>query len=96
MTTVRPMHDRVLIRRDLAPSASNGGILLPDVAKENPLSGVVVAVGSGRIDDRGQRIAVDLRVGERVAWHTWAGVELEIDSVPHLIMRQDDVMGVEE
>lgn len=93
--SLRPNRGRILIRRDAAESVTSGGILVPDTAKEAPLGGVVVAVGGDAVDERGKAHPIGVSVGERVIVHVWAGSELEIDGVPHLVIREQDIVGVE-
>lgn len=90
----RPMHDRLVVRRLDAEEKTSGGIIIPDTAQEKPLEGEVVAVGPGARDDRGQRIAPDVAVGERVLFGKWSGTEVKIDGRDYVILKESDVMGV--
>jgi chaperonin GroES len=88
------MHDRLVVRRLDAEEKTSGGIIIPDTAQEKPLEGEVVAVGPGARDDRGQRIAPDVAVGERVLFGKWSGTEVKIDGRDYVILKESDVMGV--
>jgi chaperonin GroES len=88
---IRPLSDRILVKRSKEQEVSKGGIIIPDNAKEKPVEGTVIAVGSGK-DGR----AVDVSVGDRVLFGKYAGSEVKIGGEPHLILREDDVLGVVE
>jgi chaperonin GroES len=90
----RPLHDRVLIRRIEADEKTAGGIIIPDSAKEKPSEGEVIAVGDGLRDDDGERIPLDVKVGDRVLFGKWSGTEVKIDGEELLIMKESDIMGV--
>jgi|SRR6185295_8582829 len=91
---VKPLHDRVLVKRVEPEEKVKGGIIIPDTAKEKPLEGKVVAVGSGRLDEDGKRIPLEVKVGDRVLVGKYAGTEIKIDEVEHVIVREDEVLGV--
>jgi chaperonin GroES len=91
---VRPLHDRVVLKRIEAESKTSGGIIIPDTAKEKPQQGEVVAVGPGGRDEAGKLIPIDLKAGDRVLFGKWSGTEVKIDGVEYLIMKESDVMGV--
>jgi len=91
---VKPLHDRVLVKRIEPEEKVKGGIIIPDTAKEKPLEGKVVAVGSGRLDEDGKRIPLEVKVGDRVLVGKYAGTEIKIDEVEHVIVREDEVLGV--
>ncbi|OIQ00868.1 MAG: co-chaperone GroES [Zetaproteobacteria bacterium CG2_30_46_52] len=93
-TQVRPLHDRVIIRRLGEEEKSKGGIIIPDSAKEKPLQGEVIAVGKGKILDNGDLRALDVKVGETVLFSTYAGTEIKLDGDTFLMMREDDILGV--
>jgi len=93
---VKPLNDRVLVVRVEEEQKTAGGIIIPDTAKEKPMEGRVVAAGPGKVDEKGQRIAMELRTGDRVLFAKYAGTEIKIDGVDHLFMRQDDILGVIE
>ena len=93
-TNVRPLEDRVLIKPDQAESKTKSGIYLPEGAKEKPMTGKVVATGPGKLSDKGQRTAVSVKVGDTVVYGKYAGAEVEIDGVKHLIARESELLGV--
>ncbi len=92
---VRPLHDRVLVKRaDEAEQKSSSGIIIPDTAKEKPQRGNVVAVGEGKKDETGKRIALDVKAGDEVLFGKYAGTEVKIDNEEFLIMHETDILGV--
>ncbi len=91
---VRPLHDRVVVRRIEAEEKSAGGIISPDTAKEKPSQGEVIAVGPGGRDESGKLIPIDLREGDRVLFGKWSGTEVKIDGEELLIMKESDIMGI--
>jgi len=93
---VRPLQDRLLIRRIEEEAKSKGGILIPDTAKEKPQEGRVVAAGPGRRDEEGQVRPLDVRPGDRILFGKYAGTEIQVDGEEHLIVREDDVLAVLE
>ena len=93
---IRPLHDRILVKRLEEESTTAGGIIIPDSAKETPAEGRVVAAGSGRVDDSGKTVPMDVKAGDRVIFSKYAGSEVKIEGVEHLIMKEDDVLGVVE
>lgn len=90
----RPLHDRVLVRRVEADEKTAGGIIIPDSAKEKPAEGEIVAVGEGARDDDGDRIALDVKKGDRVLFGKWSGTEVKVDGEDLLIMKESDILGV--
>ena len=92
--SLRPLYDRLLVKRIEAETKTKGGIIIPDTAKEKPLEGKVVAVGAGRLDDNGKRIPLDVKVGDRVLIGKYAGTEIKIEDVEHVIVREEEVLGV--
>ncbi len=90
----RPLHDRVLVRRLEAEEKTAGGIIIPDSAKEKPSEGEVVSVGEGTRDDSGNRVALDVKAGDRVLFGKWSGTEVKIDGEDLIIMKESDIMGV--
>ncbi len=90
----RPLHDRVLVRRLEAEEKTAGGIIIPDSAKEKPSEGEIVAVGDGARDDDGDRIPMDVKVGDRVLFGKWSGTEVKINGEELIIMKESDIMGV--
>ncbi|MFM1918482.1 MAG: Cpn10 chaperonin GroES, small subunit of GroESL [Candidatus Hydrogenedentota bacterium] len=90
---VRPLGDRILVKREDPAETVKGGIIIPDTAKEKPQEGKVVAVGPGKVDD-GKRIPLELKVGDRILMGKYSGTEVKIDGEEHIIMREDDVLAV--
>ena len=90
----QPLHDRVVVRRIDSEEKTAGGIIIPDTAKEKPSEGEIIAVGEGLRDDDGKRIALDVKVGDRVLFGKWSGTEVKIDGEDLLIMKESDIMGV--
>ena len=90
----RPLHDRVLVRRVESDEKTAGGLIIPETAKEKPQEGEVVSVGSGARDDDGDRIALDVKAGDRILFGKWSGTEVKIDGEDLLIMKESDIMGV--
>ena len=90
----RPLHDRVLVKRLDAEEKTAGGIIIPDTAKEKPMQGEVVAVGSGVRGDDGKLVALDVKAGDRVLFGKWSGTEVKIDGVDLLIMKESDILGI--
>jgi chaperonin GroES len=93
---VRPLNDRVLVLRVDQEEKTQGGIFIPDTAKEKPQEGKVVAVGPGKIDEKGERIPLEVKEGDRVLFGKYSGSEIKVDGVEHLIMREDDILAIIE
>jgi chaperonin GroES len=93
---VRPLNDRILVKRLEEEEMTKGGIIIPDSAKEKPAEGEVIAVGKGKINDKGDRIKLDVKVGDRVLFSKYGGTDVKIEGVDHLIMREDDILAVVE
>ncbi len=93
---LKPLHDRVVVRRIDADEKTAGGIIIPDTAKEKPSEGEVVAVGPGARNDKGERIAPELKAGDRVLFGKWSGTEVRIAGEDLLIMKESDILGVIE
>ena len=91
---VRPLHDRVVVKRMEEKEVVRGGIVIPDTAKEKPQEGEVVAVGSGKKKDDGSRVAMDVKVGDRVLFGKYSGSEIKIDGEEFLMMREEDILGI--
>jgi len=91
---VTPLHDRVLVVRIEEEEKTSGGIIIPDTAKEKPQEGRVIAVGAGKLDEDGKRIPLDVKKGDRVLFSKYAGNEIMIDGVEHMIMREDDILAI--
>ena len=90
---VKPLHDRVLIKRIETKEQKKGGIIIPDTAKEKPMEGKVIAVGSGRLE-KGERIPLEVKKGDTVLFGKYAGTEIKIDDIEHVILREDEVLGI--
>ena len=93
---IRPLHDRVLVKRLEEEKTSPGGIVIPDSATEKPIQGEVVAVGNGKILDSGEVRALDIKAGDKILFGKYSGTEVKIDGEEYLVLREDDVMGVVE
>jgi len=91
---VRPLQDRVIVKRVNEETKTRGGIIIPDSAKEKPVEGVVVAVGPGKLSDKGEKKPLDVKKGDRILFGKYSGTEISIDNEEHLIMREDDILGV--
>jgi len=89
-----PLHDRVLVRRIEGEEKTAGGLIIPDTAKEKPQEGEVVSVGAGARDDDGERIAMDVKAGDRILFGKWSGTEIKIDGEELMIMKESDILGV--
>jgi chaperonin GroES len=94
MANVRPLRDRVLVRRIEETEQKVGGIIVPDTAKEKPTQAEVVAVGSGRILESGERVALDLKAGDKVLVGKWSGTDVKIDGQEYLILKEDEILGI--
>jgi len=93
---VRPLHDRVLVKRVEEKEVVKGGIIIPDTAKEKPMEGEVVAVGDGKILDDGKRVALDVKPGNRVLFGKYAGTEIKIEDRDYVIMREEEILAIIE
>jgi chaperonin GroES len=93
---IRPLQDRIIVKRIQEEEKTAGGIIIPDTAKEKPQEGKVVAVGKGKVGDDGKLIALDLKKGDRILFGKYSGSEVKIDGTEYLIMREEDVLGVLE
>src|SRR5271154_3363483 len=93
---VRPLQDRILVRRIEEVEKTRGGIIIPDSAKERPVEGKVIAVGNGKRTEDGTLIKLDVKAGDRVLFGKYAGTEIKVDGQEHLIIREDEVLGVIE
>jgi len=93
---VRPLQDRVLVRRIAEEEKTKGGIIIPDTAKEKPAEAEEIAVGNGKADDKGKLRPLTVKKGDRVLFGKYSGTEIKIDGVEHLILREDDVLGIIE
>jgi len=94
---IRPLKDRVLVKRlENGVDKTKGGIIIPDTAKEKPEQGKIVAVGSGKVNDDGKRVPIGLKVGDTILFAKYSGSEVKLDGDEHLIMREEDILGVVE
>ncbi len=93
---IRPLNDRILVQRLEGEEKTKGGIIIPDTAKEKPAEGKIIAVGNGRLNDKGDRVPVEVKVGDRVLFSKYGGTEVKIEGTEYLIMREDDILGVVE
>ncbi|NKN33029.1 co-chaperone GroES [Marichromatium bheemlicum] len=93
---IRPLHDRVVVRRMEEERTTAAGIVIPDSATEKPIQGEVIAVGNGKILDNGEARGLDVKVGDRVLFGKYSGTEVKLDGQEFLVMREDDIMGVIE
>src|SRR5215471_13839921 len=93
---IRPLHDRIVVKRIEEGEEKIGGIIIPDSAKEKPQQGEVVAVGNGKFNDKGERQALDVKAGDRILFGKYSGSDIKIDGIEYLIMREDEVLGVLE
>ncbi|CAG0907707.1 unnamed protein product [Cyprideis torosa] len=90
---IRPLNDRLLVKRLEEEAKTAGGIIIPDSAKEKPAEGEVVAVGPGKLNDKGERVALQVKEGDRVLFSKYGGTDVKLDGTDYLIMREDDVLG---
>ena len=93
---VKPLHDRVIVKRIEEEETTKGGIIIPDTAKEKPIEGKVVVVGGGKVLENGKKLSLEVKKGDKVLFGKYAGTEIKIDGDEHLILREDDVLGVVE
>ena len=91
---IRPLQDRVIVKRIEEEEKSKGGIIIPDTAKEKPQEGKIVAVGKGKLNEDGKITPLDVKVNDRVLFGKYAGTEINIDGEEHLIMREEDILGI--
>lgn len=93
---IRPLQDRIVVKRLEEEEKTKGGIIIPDTAKEKPIEGKVIAVGNGKVIENGSRVPLEVKAGDRILFGKYAGTEVKIDGEEHLIMREDDVLGIIE
>jgi len=91
---IKPLNDRVLVLRTEQEEKTTGGIIIPDTAKEKPQEGKVMAVGPGKINDKGERLPLEVKENDRVLFGKYSGSEIKVDGVEHLIMREDDILAI--
>ena len=94
--SIRPLHDRVLVRRVEDEKKTPGGIVIPDTAAEKPMQGEVVSVGNGKLLDNGELRALDVKAGDKILFGKYSGTEVKVDGEELIVMREDDIMGVIE
>jgi len=93
---IRPLHDRVIVKRMEGEEKTKGGIIIPDTAKEKPVEGKVIAVGSGKDLENGKKVPLQVKEGDRILFGKYSGTEVKIDGGEHLIMREDDIIAIVE
>ncbi len=93
---VKPLHDRVIVKRVEEEEKTKGGIIIPDTAKEKPVEGKIVAVGDGKRQEDGKKTPLEVKAGDRVLFGKYAGTEIQIDGEEHLIMKEDDIIAIVE
>ncbi len=93
---LRPLYDRILVKRVPEEDKTKGGIIIPDSAKEKPAEGIAVTVGNGKFDDSGNRVALEIKEGDKVLFSKYGGTDVKIEGEDYLIMREDDVLGIIE
>src|SRR5262249_27976695 len=93
---IRPLQDRLVVKRVAEEEKTKGGIIIPDTAKEKPIEGEVVAVGNGKVTEEGKLRPLDVKKGDRVLFGKYSGTEIKIDGIEHLILREDDILGIIE
>ncbi|NMC72974.1 MAG: co-chaperone GroES [Geobacteraceae bacterium] len=93
---LRPLQDRIIVKRLEEENKTSGGIYIPDTAKEKPQKGEIIAVGKGKVTEDGKILPIDVKVGDKVLFGKYAGTEIKIEGVDYLIMREDDILGVIE
>jgi len=91
---IRPLNDKILVIRVEGEEKTSGGIIIPDTAKEKPQEGKIVAVGPGRVNKKGTRVPLEVKKGDQVLFAVYAGTEIKINGVEHLIMQEDDILGI--
>ena len=91
---VRPLHDRIVVRRIEEKETAKGGIIIPDTAKEKPVEGEVLAIGNGKVLENGTKIALDVKVGDKILFGKYSGTDIKIDGEDVLILREDEVLAV--
>ena len=96
MSSIRPLHERVLVQRLEEEEVSKGGIIIPDSAKEKPAEGKVISTGKGKVTDDGKVIPLDVKAGDKVLFSKYAGTDVKIDGEDYLIMREDDILAIME
>jgi chaperonin GroES len=95
-TKVRPLHDRVIVKRLEEQEKTKGGIIIPDTAKEKPIEGKIIAVGAGKVMENGKRMPLQVKEGDRILFGKYAGTDIRIEGEEHLIMKEDDIIAIVE
>ncbi len=93
---IRPLHDRILVRREEEKETKKGGIIIPDTAKEKPQEGKVIAVGNGKVSEDGKKIPLDVKAGDKILFGKYSGSEVKLDDEEYLILREEDVLCILE
>jgi chaperonin GroES len=93
---IRPLHDRILVKRVEEQEVKKGGIIIPDTAKEKPQEGKVIAAGTGKVNDDGKKIPLDVKAGDRILFGKYSGSEVKVEDEEYLILREEDVLGIIE
>ena len=93
---IRPLHDRIVVKRQEEKEVKKGGIIIPDTAKEKPQEGKVIAVGNGKVNEDGKKIPLDVKAGDKILFGKYSGSEVKIDGEEYLIMKEDDVLAIIE
>ena len=91
---IKPLHDHILVERIEAENKTKGGIIIPDTAQEKPMEGIIIAVGEGAFDNNGKRVALDVKVGNRVLFKKWGGTEVKIDGKELIIIKETDILAI--
>ena len=91
---IRPLHDRIVVKREEEKEVKKGGIIIPDTAKEKPQEGKVIAVGNGKVNDEGKKIPLDVKAGDKILFGKYSGSEVKIDEEEYVIMKEDDVLAI--
>ena len=93
---IRPLHDRILVEREEEKTVKKGGIIIPDTAKEKPLEGKIIAVGNGKVNEDGKKVALDVKAHDRILFGKYSGSEVKLDGQDYLIMKEEDVLAIIE
>jgi len=93
---IRPLHDRILVKREEEKEVKKGGIIIPDTAKEKPQEGKVIAVGNGKVNDEGKKVPLDVKAGDKILFGKYSGSEVTLDNEEYLILREEDVLCILE
>ncbi len=91
---IRPLHDRIVVKREEEREVKKGGIIIPDTAKEKPQEGKVIAVGNGKVNDEGKKIPLDVKAGDKILFGKYSGSEVKLDDEEYVIMKEDDVLAI--